>query len=497
MRAVSDATVERIETGIDGLDTVVHGGLIPGRSYMLTGRPGTGKSLVALHYLATGAAAGEDCLYVNLEETTEDIRANAAAVGIDLDGVDFLDLSPSSDVFADDRQYDVFSPDEVEGPDVARTIADRVERDSPDRVVVDPITQLRTLSPDDYQFRKHIASFAQLLAEHDATVVFTSQSTANEPDDDLQFISDGTIELGRAERGRTLAVPKFRGSAVESGEHSMRITDDGVIVYPKLTPDAHEATFTEESISSGVPEIDQILHGGLERGTITILSGPTGVGKTTLGTQFMKEAAGRGERSVIYMFEESPATLLSRSKSVNIPAEAMIDRGTLAVEEVEALEKSPAEFASMVREEVEQHDTSIVMIDGIDGYRLSLQGEDGDLERELNSLGRYLKRMGVTVIFVDSVDAVVGEFQPTNGGVSYLADNIVFLRYLEMQGELRKAIGVLKMRTSDFERSLREFSITEHGISVGDSLTGLRGILSGSPEFTDEPPRDGSVETRQ
>jgi circadian clock protein KaiC len=255
-------------------------------------------------------------------------------------------------------------------------------------------------------------------------------------------------------------------------------------VYPVLTPDAHHEKFTPESISSGVPEIDHILHGGIERGTVTILSGPTGVGKTTLGTQFMKEAAGRGERSVIYMFEENKKTLLHRSKSVNIPAETMVERGTLAVEEVEPLDKSPAEFASMVRSEVEQHDTEIVMIDGIDGYRLSLHGAEDDLERELNSLGRYLKNMGVAVILVDSVDSVTGNFKPTNSGLSYLADNIVFLRYLEMQGELQKAIGILKKRTSNFERSLRQFEITQHGITVGEPLSGLRGILSGTPEFT-------------
>jgi circadian clock protein KaiC len=183
------------------------------------------------------------------------------------------------------------------------------------------------------------------------------------------------------------------------------------------------------------------------------------------------------------MFEESTRTFRERCRAVNIPVDEMIEGGTLAVEEVEPLEQSPEEFAAAVREEVESRDVDFVMLDGIDGYRLSLQGDDDELQRKLNALGRYLKAMGVTAVFVDATDSVTGEFRPTSSGVSYLADNIVFLRYLEVGGELRKAIGILKQRTSDFERSLREFAITEYGISVGEPLSDLRGILSGSPEF--------------
>jgi circadian clock protein KaiC len=472
-------------TGIDGLDTVLRGGFIPQRSYMVRGQPGTGKTILGLHFLTAGLEKGDVCLYINLEESVEDIRANAATLGFDLEGVAFLDLSPEADIFTSSQQYDIFAPDEVEGPDVTERISERVQSVAPDRVFVDPLTQLRHLAPDDYQFRKQINAFMRFVKTQNATVLFTSQATATTPDDDLQFISDGTIELKREERGRTLAVPKFRGSGTESGRHSVKITDDGMSVYPALMPNDYSREFTSGTISSGVPEIDELLHGGLERGTVTIISGPTGVGKTTLGSQFMKEAAGRGERSVIYMFEENTDTFLDRAKSVNIPAHEMIERGTLSVEEIEPLDKSPAEFASVVRDEVEQQDAKIVMLDGIDGYRLSLQGGEGNLERELNSLSRYLKNMGVTVVLVDTVDAITSDFQPTNGGVSYLADNIVFLRYLEIGGELRKAIGILKKRTSNFERVLREFEITQHGIKVGEPLSGLRGILSGSPEFAD------------
>jgi circadian clock protein KaiC len=196
----------------------------------------------------------------------------------------------------------------------------------------------------------------------------------------------------------------------------------------------------------------------------------------------MKEAAGRGERSVVYQFEESRHTYMTRCKQVNVPVEQMIDRGTLQFKEIEPLAKSTDEFAHMVREDVEERDARIVMIDGIQGFRLSLRGE-GDIVRELHALCRYLKNMGVAVILVVEVGDVVGEFRISDRNVSYIADSIVFLRYLEIAGEIQKAIGVLKKRTSDFETALRRYRITEHGLKVGEPLPDLRGILGGVPEL--------------
>ena len=250
---------------------------------------------------------------------------------------------------------------------------------------------------------------------------------------------------------------------------------------PGSTPITWDYKFIVEAISSGIPEVDELLHGGIERGTVTVISGPSGVGKSTLGMQFMKEAAGRGERSVIYAFEEGIETLLSRCQAVNIPAHTMIERGTLSVVSVEPLKYTPNHFSNLVRQEVEENNAKIVMIDSTSGYKLSMQGED--LIRQLHSLCQYLKNMGVTVILVNETHNITGEFSLTEVGISYLADNLIFLRYLELNGELRKAIGVLKKRVSDFERTLREFKITKYGIKVGEPLTQLRGILSGIPQI--------------
>ncbi|MGA9402742.1 ATPase domain-containing protein [Haladaptatus sp.] len=479
---------KRISTGVDGLDEILHGGIIPGRSYLVRGDPGTGKTILGINYLTTNP--DDTVMFVNLEESEQDIRENAATLGIDLGAVNFLDLSPDSDVFVDDQSYDIFSPSEVEQEPLTQAITDRVEAIEPDRVFIDPLTKLRHLTSGEYQFRKQVIAFMRYLKEQGATILLTSENTENSPDDDLQYMTDGTIELRRSERGRTISVPKFRGSSIREGRHSMRIEEGGLAVYPELTTNEHDSEYVAEPIPSGVTEIDKLLHGGLERGTVSVLSGPTGVGKTTAGTQFMKEAASRGERSIIYMFEESTETFMRRNQAIDIPVGEMMEEGTLSVEEVEPLDHSAMEFARKVRREVEENDISIVMIDGLQGYKLSVSSEDEQmLVRKLHTLSRYLKNMGVSVILVDEIDTVTGEFRATEAGISYLADNLVFLRHLEISGEMRKAIGVLKKRTSDFERTLREFRITEHGLEVGEPLTGLRGVLSGAPEWIEDAPR--------
>jgi circadian clock protein KaiC len=298
----------------------------------------------------------------------------------------------------------------------------------------------------------------------------------------LQFIGDGVIHLNNdSADGRTLSVTKFRGSDFRRGFHSMRLTNIGMEVYPRLQPEVYKREFVQQAIASGVPELDELLHGGIERGTVTIITGPTGVGKTTLGLQFMKEAAGRGERSVVYTFEEAEETLLHRCEAINIPVRAMVERDTLSVVQVEALHFSPDEFANLVRQEVEKKKARIVMIDSVSGYRLSVRGQD--LVSHLHAVCKYLQNMGVTVILINEVEHITGDFRATDVGISYVADNIVFLRYLELQGQMRKAIGVLKKRVSDFEKTLREIEITRYGIKVGRPLTGLRGILSGTPEW--------------
>ncbi len=482
----------RLSVGITGLNEVICGGLIPQRSYLVRGGPGTGKTTLGFHFLTAGVELGEKPLFITLGEPEAQLRANAQWLGFDIEAMPFLDLSPSSEFFTEVQTYDIFSASEVEREPTTQKIIERVNAVKPDRVFLDAITQFRYLATDEFQFRKQVLSFLRFLVEGGATVVFTSEGTLSAPDDDLQFISDGVIYLELLPQGRTLSVTKLRGSNFRDGRHSMRLTETGMMVFPRLLPDNYQQDFVAEPISSGIPEMDELLHGGLERGTVSVISGPSGVGKTTVGMQFMKEAAGRGERSVVYIFEESMSTLLRRCESVNIPVQQMMEQGSLSVIPVEPLLYSPDEFANMVRTQVEQQKTRIVMIDSISGYQVSMRGQD--LIHNLHALCKYLKNMGVTVILINEIETLNGDFRITEVGISYLADNIVFIRYLERQfhtrTEIRKAIGVIKKRVSNFEKNLRELDITRYGIKVSKPIRGLRGILTAMPLWIDAEAED-------
>lgn len=474
----------RISTGVDGLDEVLHGGLISQRAYLVRGGPGTGKTTLGLHFLVAGASQGENALFITLTESEAVVRQNAQTMGFDLTGVSFLDLSPTAEYFVEVESYDLFSPADVEREPITQSIVDSVRQLRPQRVFVDSMSQLRYLASDSFQYRKQVISFLRFLMELETTVLFASEAGIEAPDEDLQFLSDGVIDLKFAPHGRVLNVVKFRGSGFEGGQHAMRISSTGVDIFPRLVPGDDHQEFVPAVIASGVPEVDELLHGGLERGTITILSGPSGAGKTTMGLLFMKEAAGRGERSVVYSFEEEPEVLMRRCEAINIPVTAMMQRGTLSIVKVEPLLRSPDEFAYMVRDEIERQGTRIVMIDSMAGYQLLLRGDD--LVTHLHALSKYMANMGVTVLLVNEVEAITGDFRATEVGISYLADNIIIFRFIELRGELRKTVGVLKKRLTDFERTLREIEITRYGVKVGRPLTDVRGILTGTPVWQEK-----------
>lgn len=472
----------RLSSGIEGLDEVLDGGFLPKQTYLARGGPGCGKTTLGWHFLTANLDDGASRLFISLGEASEQLKRNGAASGFPVDAVEVLDLSPDADFFVQNQGYDLFAAAQVEQAPLNDRIVAQVRDLKPQRVFIDSITQLRYLATDAYQFRQQAVSFLRFLLHEGATVLFTSEASQEAPDEDLQFISDGILTLEMTHQDRGVEITKFRGSSFRKGYHAMRISDRGLVVFPHLMASDGPVTASLPSLCpAGIPEIDELLNGGIETGTITIISGPSGVGKTTLGLQFIKEAAGRGDRSVVYLFEEAVDTLLNRCEGINIPVRAMVEQGTLAVVKIDPLLYSPDEFAHQVRLEVEQAGSKMIMVDSVLGYKLSFQG--ADLIRNIHSLCQYLKGKGVTTLLTNEVESITGDFKATELGVSYLADNIIFLRYLEIQGQLRRAIGVLKKRLSDFEKTLREFEISRYGIKVGRPLTQLRGILSGVPEF--------------
>ncbi|HET8866493.1 MAG TPA: ATPase domain-containing protein [Gracilimonas sp.] len=474
------STVEKISTGISGLDEVLDGGLIPKQSYLIQGGPGTGKSTIGYHFLEQGVKDGESSLYISFGESNEHVHVNTKKLGINLKGVHFLDLNPETDITKDFDAYSVFSSAEVESSSIFEPIVKAVEKHQPKRVFLDSITMFQFLNQDPFQTRNMALAFIKYICSNGATLVMTSELSEKSTEKEATFWVDGIMNLVFADSWRKLNVVKYRGSDFRNGNHAFKINSSGFIVFPALSPNKYSRNFITEPVSSGIKELDTLLNGGIEQGTTSLVTGPSGVGKTNLCVQFLKEAANRGERSAIYTFEESKEVIVKRSESINVPIQGMLDKGFLKIESIEPLSYSPDEFSKMVRTDVEENGTKFVMLDSIGGYGMAVK-EENTLER-LHSLTVYLQNMGVTTFLLNETKSITGTLEATNIHASYLADNIIFLRYLEMEGELQKAIGVLKKRLSDFEKSIRKFDITKDGIHVGDKLTGFKGILSGAPE---------------
>lgn len=471
---------DRLSTGIAGLDEVLCGGLVPQRSYLVRGGPGWGKTTVGLHFLTANGGADET-LFIGFQESDEQLRANAAAVGLDVSNVNFLSLVPDAQFFAEQQGYDVFAAADVEQQPIVEAVVREVEAKSPARVFVDSLTQLRFLSADVFQYRKQVLSFLRFLQQRGATVLFSSEHSRELPDDDLQFMADGVFNLEGDHKGGALRVSKFRGSDFRRGEHQMRVTHGGVSVFPRPMPPAtRESGGSRRLWKSGVTRIDDMLSGGFESGTISLITGPAGIGKSTLAALFVNEAARQQRRSAVYLFEEEMETYLARTAALGMNLREARGDGRVLIEQVEPMRYLADEFAMQVRRQVEEDGVELVVIDSTAGFELTLDGED--IRERMHAMSKSLARLGVSVILVNEVETLMGEFKVSEKGISYLSDNVVFLRYIEVDGELYKAIGVLKKRLSDFERRMRHFHIGKPaGINVDENIEGLAGVLSNGP----------------
>lgn len=470
----------KISTGIEGLDEILDGGLLSQKAYLLKGGPGTGKSIMGFHFLGQGITNGEETLLITLGEAKDSVIENASKVGLDMSEVEILDLSPQEEVYKNAEMYEIFPPSEVETPSIVQSIVEKVESLKPSRVVLDSVTMLKHLFQDTFQYRNLALSFIRYITSQGATFMLISESDSSGEDQE-PFWVDGVFNLKYTKAWRKIEIPKYRGSDFRSGSHAFKITSDGIQVFPRLQPNKYDRKFADTVLSFNVTELDEMTNGGLEKGTITMLTGPTGVGKTSLGVQFIKAAATRDERSVIYTFEESANIIKRRSKGINVPIDDMLENENLRIIPIEPLSYSPDEFAGMVRHDVETNRTSVLMIDTVSAYCMSAR-EENPLQR-LHSLCVYLQNMGVTVLLINELNSITGEFIASDLNASYLADNIIFLRYLELDGELKRVTGVLKKRLSSFEQTIREFKITPDGIKIGKPLENMQGILSGQPNY--------------
>jgi len=476
----------RISTGINGLDEVLDGGFIPSSSYLIVGEPGTGKTVLSLQFLSYSAKRKKRCLLITFAEPEETLRRNAAVFGWDLSGITIVDFSKTVQADLTNGEYTVFAPSEVETEPVWKRIYQALEEHAPERLVIDSVTFLRYLSTDKYQYRKQIQTLVNRLSAKKCLSLLLFEPVELEKDNSLALAVDGVLTLrkgiskNRVVEIRTVEINKVRGSSFMSGMHALRITRQGVRVWPHRIAKLKKSTYERKNLASGVAGLDQLLMGGLPAGTSTLISGPSGAGKSTLAIQFLTTAAAGGRKGVIYTFEECISSMLERCNALSIPLEKHLEDGVITVREINPLENYPDEFLEMLRKDTEESGTDVFVIDSLRGYNLAME-EFGNMIANMQNIINYVRGSRRTLFIVSEQEKITGDLQITDLGVSYVVENVLLIRYAEMHGQVVKVISCLKKRLGNFQPELREFRITPQGLEVGEKLVHLRGLLTGVP----------------
>ena len=474
-----------VSTGVPGLDDVLGGGLTPARLYLVEGTPGAGKTTIAMQFLLEGVRNGESVLYVTLSETAEELRGVAASHGWDLSGVHMRELLPTQEALQPDEQYTMFHPSEMELGETTRRIIDDVERLRPTRVVFDSLSELRLLAGNSLRYRRQILALKQFLGGRTCTVLLLDDMTAQTHDLHVQSIAHAVLRLEQlqADYGtprRRLMVVKYRGQPFRGGFHDYKIVEGGLVVFPRLIAAEHPHPADRRKLPSGIAPLDELLGGGLEKGTSTLFVGAPGTGKSTVAVQFALAAAQRGECAALYVFDESINTLTTRCAGMGMDLAPWIASGHISLRQVDPAELSPGELVHDIREAVRERGVSVVVIDSLNGY-LNAMPDERFLIVQLHELLTYLGQAGVATLMVGAQHGLIGSQMQSPVDASYLADAVVLLRYFESDGEVRQAISVMKKRGGAHERTIRDFRMTADGLHVGEPLRQFRGILTGVP----------------
>src|SRR4051812_35084882 len=477
----------KAKSGIWGLDNILSGGFSRGHVFLVEGAPGTGKTTVALQFLLEGLRAGEKCLYITLSETERELREGAASHGWSLDdGIEVFELLPPESLLDSDQQQSLLYSSDLELGETTKQIFEAVERARPDRVVLDSLSEIRLLAQSSLRYRRQILAIKHYFAKFGTTVMLLDDLTAELADKTVHSVAHGVVRLEElapsygAER-RRVRVIKYRGVKFRGGYHDATITTGGLNVFPRLVASEFRSSFSRTTMSSGVAELDQLLGGGIEAGSSTLILGPAGTGKSLAAIVFIVAAIARGEKAALFVFDEELGLLFARMKAIGIDFEAMQRRGSLFIDQVDAAELSPGEFAHRVRKRVDQDQIKTVVIDSLNGYQAAMP-EENALILHIHELLQYLNRRGAATFMTVAQHGLVGDMKaPVD--VTYLADTVILLRYFEAVGTVRRAMSVIKKRTGAHESTIREYRIGSRGLTIGGPLEGFQGVLRGVPLY--------------
>lgn len=472
-------------TGVEGLDEILCGGFPRNRLYLILGSPGVGKTTLALQFLLEGVKQGETGLYITFSETKEELLAVATSHGWSLEKLHLFELSALEASVAEGTDSTFFHPSDVELNRRTQVLLDEVERIKPQRLVFDSLSEMRLLAETSLRYRKQILQFKQYFAAHKCTVLFLDDRTASAQDSPLESIAHGVITLNRINPDygvsrRQVNVMKVRGLQFRDGNHDFIIKRGGMIVFPRLVAAEHHTDFKREAFPSGIDGLDALLGGGLDRGTSNMFMGPPGTGKSTLTIKFAHTAALRGEKSLFLIFDETVGTLLNRAAQLKMDLQPYVDNGLVTIQQIDPAEISPGEMAHRIRSAAGDG-TRMVILDSINGY-LNAMPEERFLNLQLHELLSFLNQQGVITIMVLAQRGVIGSMQSAVD-LTYLADTVLLLRFFETRGEVKQAISVIKKRSGNHERAIREMQVTSDGVRVGQPLENFHGVLTGVPMF--------------
>lgn len=485
---ITPPTSDRIQTGIRGLDDILNGGLLRNHFYLVTGDPGTGKTTIAMQFLLDGIRHGEKGFYVTLSESKRELGEMAASHHWSIADLPILEMTPLVDELSPEAQYTVFHPADVELADTVSAVLRKIDEAEPSRIVFDSLSELRMLARDPLRYRRQILGLKRHFSGKNCTVLLLDDRTTEDNDLQLQSIAHGVIMLQSLERDfgvkrRRLEVRKMRSSKFREGFHDYTIETGGVVVYPRLVAAEHRPVLNGHIVQSGLRELDNLLGGGMDSGTSTLLLGPAGCGKSTIAIRYALSAAQRGDGAAIFSFDETAATLLKRARGLGMELEPQIDSGNLCLKQVDPAEMSAGEFISQIRHYVESRHSSVIVIDSLNGFINAMPAEQF-LMLQLHELLSYLNQVGCATILTMAQNGFIGSALLNPVDVSYLADTVLLFRYFESAGEVKQAISVLKKRSGAHERTIRELIFENGNLKVGLPLAQFEGILTGNPRLT-------------
>lgn len=484
--------IRSIATGVPGFDAVLGGGLPEYSFNLIAGGPGAGKTTLAQQCMFANATAEKPALYFTVlgEPTIKMLRYqrrfrffDPAMIG---SAIHFRNLS-----------------DEALQPDLTAVfdrIVEEVERIKPSMVIVDSFRSIIARSTGNdavgsISFDRLVHRLALQLTTWEVTSFLLGEYEERELRSPIFTVADGIFWLDQAvDRNsvvRKLQAVKVRGRPAAPGLHTFRINENGIQVFPRI-PEQQLArkSSSSERIPTGVPGLDEIMDGGIPSGDAIMLTGPAGSGKTTFATQFVAEGLRLGQPAVIVVFEEYPEEYLARAEARGQPFAEMVRAGKLEVIYLRPLDLSVDETLAEVLDAVHRVQATRVVIDSLSGFEIALAPAfREDFRESLYRLVGALTAAGITVIMTEEVVEGYPGLRFTSARVSFITDDIIMQRFVEIRGELRKVLAVIKMRGSRHSPEFREYEITAAGAVVGASLRDYHGILTGIPDWDPEAGR--------